>query len=52
MDDTGNVTQNRQTDVDKQVSTTSALQEDTERRKDNGKDNLADIRSGERHLDD
>lgn len=43
MDDTGNPTQNGQTDVDQQVSTASALQEDTQRRQDDGEEDLADI---------
>lgn len=43
VNDTRNVTQNGQTDVNQQVSTTSALQEDTQRRQDDGKDDLADV---------
>lgn len=43
MDDTWNPTQNGQTDVDQQVGTTAALQEDTQRGQDDGKDDLADI---------
>jgi len=43
VDDTGNPTQNGQTDVDEEVSTTSALQEDTQRRQDDGEDDLADV---------
>lgn len=43
MDDTGNVTHNGQADVDEQVSTTSALQEDTHWREDDGEDDLADV---------
>lgn len=43
VNDTRNVTQNGQTDVDQQVSTTSALQEDAQRRQDDGKDDLADV---------
>jgi hypothetical protein len=43
VDDTGNVTQDGQTDVDEQVSTASALQEDTHWREDDGEDNLADV---------
>lgn len=43
MDDTRNVTQDGQTDVDEHVGTTSALQEDTQRRQDDGEDDLADV---------
>ena len=43
MDDTGNVTQDGQTDVDKKVSTTAALQEDAQRREDDGKNDLANV---------
>lgn len=43
VNDTRNVTQNRQTDVDQKVSTASALQEDTQRRQDDGKNDLADV---------
>lgn len=43
MDDTRNPTQDGQTDVDQEVGITSALQEDTQRRQDDGKDNFADI---------
>ena len=43
VDNTGNPTKDGQADVDQQVSTTSALQEDTQRRQDDGEDDLADI---------
>lgn len=43
MDDTRDVTQNRQQDVDEEVGIATALKEDTERREDDGKDDLADI---------
>jgi hypothetical protein len=43
MDNPRDVTQNCQTDIDEQVSTTSSLQKDTERREENGQDNFADI---------
>ena len=46
VNDTGQPTQDGQTDVDQQVTTTSALQEDTQRRQDDGKDDLADITVG------
>lgn len=43
MDDTRDPSENGQTDVDQEVSTTSALQEDTQRRQDDGEDDLADV---------
>jgi hypothetical protein len=43
VDNTRNPTQDGQTDVDQEISTTSALQEDTQRRQDDGEDDLADI---------
>jgi hypothetical protein len=43
VDNTGNPTQDGQTDVDQEVTTASALQEDTQRRQDDGEDDLADI---------
>lgn len=43
MDDTRNVTQDGQTDVDEHIGTASALQEDTQRRQDDGEDDLADV---------
>jgi hypothetical protein len=43
VDNTGDPTQDGQTDVDQEVSTTSALQEDTQRGQDDGEDDLADI---------
>lgn len=43
VDDTGDPSQDGQTDVDQEISTTSALQEYTQRRQDDGEDNLADV---------
>lgn len=43
MDNTRQPTQDGQTDVDQEVSTTSALQEDAQRRQDDGEDDLADV---------
>lgn len=43
MDDTRNVTQNREEDVDQEVRVAAALKKDTERRKEDGKNDLADI---------
>lgn len=48
MDDTGNVTQDGEQDVDEQVGTASALEEDTQRGQENGKDDLADVAVGSR----
>ena len=43
VNDTWNVTQNRKTDVDEQVRIAAALEEDTEGREDDGKDDFADV---------
>jgi hypothetical protein len=43
VDDTRDPSQDGQTDVDQEVRTTSALQEDTQRRQDDGEDDLADV---------
>lgn len=43
MDNARNVTQNCQTDVDQKISTTSSFKEDTDRRQDDRKDDLADV---------
>lgn len=43
MDNTRDVTQNGQTNVNEQVGTTSPLQENTQRRQDDGEDDLADV---------
>ena len=50
MDDSGNVTKDGQQDVDEQVSIAAALEENTQRREDDGEDDLADIAGGERHV--
>lgn len=52
VDDTGNVTQDGEQDVDAEVSTASSLQEDTDGWQDDGKNDLEDIASGEGHFDD
>lgn len=49
MNDTRDPTQDGQTDVDEQISSTSSLEEDTEGREDDRKKDLADVRSSERH---
>lgn len=43
MDDTRNVTQYREEDVDQQIGATATLEEDTERWEDDGEDDLADV---------
>ena len=43
MNNTRDVTQYREKDVDQEVGTTTTFQEDTKRWKDDGKDDLADI---------
>jgi hypothetical protein len=50
VDDTGDVTEDGEEDVDAEVGTATALEEDTQRRQDDGKDNLADVAGGERHV--
>lgn len=44
-----NVAKDGQQDVDEEISIAAALEEDTQRREDNGKDDLADVAGGERH---
>ena len=51
MDDTGQVTKDGQEDVDEEVTAASTLEEDTDGREDDGKKDLADVASGERHVD-
>ena len=43
MDDTGDVSKDGQADVDEQVGIAAALEEDAERREDDGEDDLADV---------
>lgn len=43
VDDTRNVTQDGQQDVDEKVGIATSFKEDTQRREDDGKDDLADI---------
>lgn len=43
MDDTGNVTQNGQQNVDEEIGAAATLEEDTHGREDDGKDDLADV---------
>lgn len=51
VDDAGDVTKNGEQDVDEKVGATATLKEDTERREDDGKDDLADVACGESHCD-
>ena len=50
VDDTRQVPENGQQDVDEQVGTAATLQEDTQRREDDSKNDLADVAGGERHV--
>jgi hypothetical protein len=43
VDDTREVTEDGEQDVDEEVSSAAALEEDTQRRKEDGKEDLADI---------
>jgi hypothetical protein len=49
VDDTGNVAENGQQDVDEEVGVAATLKEDTKRGQDHGEDDLADVAGGERH---
>lgn len=49
VDDTWNVTEDSQQDVDEKVGTAATLEEDTERWEDDGENDLADVGSGEGH---
>ena len=50
MDNTGYVTENCQEDVDRQVSFASSFQENSQRWKEDGKEEFANIRARQRHL--
>ena len=43
VDDTGNITQDREQDVDEQVRAAAAFEEDTERWQDDGEDDFEDV---------
>lgn len=49
VDDTRDETQDGQGDVDEQVDTAAALEEDTQRREEEGKDDFANVGSSEGH---
>jgi len=51
VNDTGEVSENGQQNVDEQISAATTLKEDSERREDDGQDDLADVASGESHCD-
>lgn len=46
----GNVTQDGEQDVDEEIRVAAALEEDTHRRKEESKDDLAEVGGGKRHL--
>jgi hypothetical protein len=50
VNNTGDVTQDGEQDVNAEVGTASSLQEDTDRRQNDGEDDLEDVASGERHF--
>ncbi|EFE31378.1 uncharacterized protein ARB_01774 [Trichophyton benhamiae CBS 112371] len=43
MDDTRDVSEDGQTDIDQEISTAASLEEDTDWREDDSKDDLADV---------
>ena len=49
MDNSGNVAQNGEENVDAEIAAAAPLEEDTQRREDHGEDDLADVASGEGH---
>jgi len=51
VDDTRQVTEDGQQNVDPEISGASSLKENSQRWKDDGNDDLADVGSGERHVD-
>jgi len=51
MNDTREVTQDCQDDVDQEIGATATLEEYSKGREDDGKDDLADVAGGERHLE-
>ena len=46
VDDTGDVTQDGEQDVNEEVGSASALEEDTDGRQDDGEDDLDDVAAG------
>ena len=51
VDDTRDITQDCEEDVDQEISSATSLEEDTNWWEDDGKKDLADIACGERHVD-
>jgi len=51
VDDARNVTQDGEQNVNQQISSAATLEEDTKRWENDGKNDLADIASGECHVD-
>jgi hypothetical protein len=51
VDDSRNISQDGQQDVDEEVCSTTALKEDSQRWQKNSQDDLADVGSCERHVD-
>jgi len=49
VDNAGDVTKDGEEDVDKKIGAASTLKEDSKRREDDGKDDLADVACCERH---
>jgi len=49
VDDSGDITKNCQEDVDQQIGAAATLEENTERRQDDGQNDLADVACGESH---
>ena len=43
VDDAGNITENRQEDVDEEIGIAPSFEKDTEGRKDDGEDDFADV---------
>ena len=43
MNDAGNKTKNGEQDIDQKITTAATLEEDTQRREEDGKDDFADI---------
>jgi hypothetical protein len=52
VDDAGDVAENGQEDVDAEIGTEAALKSNTERREDDGKEDLADVAAREGHFDE
>jgi len=51
VDDAGDVSKDGEQNVDEKVCAAATLKEDSERREDDGEDDLADVACGESHCD-